>query len=1140
MNEQSRVSKFLKNAGSIVKNPRMHNVYHIETFDADGNRTNEAFGLNLLTNNGFLAITSTWMVRDPVPYIVKFGTGTTAPDPTDTALEQQVDAFTSTSNVRYKDQLSILYDSTNSMILGMARMGIGYIEYNVTGITSDVDITEIGLVFYGNENTLLTRSLIYDELGQVTHITKEVNQRLKVTIYLVSAIPESVITSAYDNEKYILATPYGLLPIQGASYGSAYIRYSTDFLTYMSDYIYGTRGTPYYGYTMNFPFSFTYGVSDGTVTMTSSRTITLTNKYDYVSKSIFETNPSNITSPFPTIIFDAGSSSTLHCLEREYLPNQQTESITAYDVFVDNVNSDSISKSFGQYHIDSTRTTIMSGRHVYDHIGIIPVVDFDMSSSYMYNYLTKDWDIQDSTTNATTAWYGKDFTAILQGAYLSTDPDEYGDTTQVYVYVNTHNSIPITSMNLTVQRQLFATDKWWDKSTYVQISDPSNIAAALQTKKYYVTLSDNAGYIDDTRNQTTHQITCTEGTVYTPSETATATIQVDLSLYPLVRKSVNHIDGTLSGNAYYLTFDTDVYLHSHLFELYNTMNVTITTVSGKAIQYYVNGYDNSEDKNYVGAVGMYGGNTDVSIPTKMMYYKNFKIEIRYIDGGEILPEDISAITITLKNLQYWKSRKYGKVLRSNTNGWVALQDRLLYPNSGTPTAFMYRQSDNDEFISDPVGDIRFATDDRLIINNAGKYRKVVHVNAARPYTYPNSLRVFTVSSNVENPSDPKDVMLDFTDYTTDANFIGKAMIWTWSDVGSNEAYIACNNPWSNSTSFNETCVLQVYNVDGNGIPQQIKLQNTSYGQIIDGTKYVIGIVPNSSPTEFVVYDASDGTLYDTFNIPTGYTMKNKSLRATYGCAYFAGYIGSDYMTFVYNPQSKTVTSVGEYIPGLDIIDTPAVDVSSDNPYGYILSTNGIATSGGQGHLQTIYNSDAIVSGVPQISYGYPNRHPAEIASTANTTSFSYLFKGDDYRTNAIRTDVLCASYIGFENGQIVTSKNGKHKLIVASKVSLPEKTYSGPSTSCPCVIDVGASIDGTYKWDYWPYANRYPEDTTLIGLTEFDNNIIMYKDDGSVIYKSIGRFLPHKVTGATRTITAYNNPKNIGNKTITVKLDPYS
>ena len=128
-----------------------HNLYLLQTTDRDGNVTGEAYGMNLMTNWGFKNIyTSTTSYETNCKIYI--GNGTDEPVLTNNALYSPIITTGSTNVDTAVDIYPFQYDSSTGIITGIQRIYQGYFDYNISGITENFDITEIG---YGTSTTQL-------------------------------------------------------------------------------------------------------------------------------------------------------------------------------------------------------------------------------------------------------------------------------------------------------------------------------------------------------------------------------------------------------------------------------------------------------------------------------------------------------------------------------------------------------------------------------------------------------------------------------------------------------------------------------------------------------------------------------------------------------------------------------------------------------------------------------------------------------------------------------------------------------------------------------------------------------------------------------------------------------------------------
>jgi hypothetical protein len=94
------------------------------------------------------------------------------------------------------------------------------------------------------------------------------------------------------------------------------------------------------------------------------------------------------------------------------------------------------------------------------------------------------------------------------------------------------------------------------------------------------------------------------------------------------------------------------------------------------------------------------------------------------------------------------------------------------------------------------------------------------------------------------------------------------------------------------------------------------------------------------------------------------------------------------------------------------------------------------------------------------------------------------------------------------------------------------------------VFDVGMYMNNGQSYRYGDETEPYYYiQQPAFRTAPLANSVITYFDDGIIAYAP-GKFrwsplscwLPHKVTGTTYTIQAYNNPKNISGGSITMKI----
>ena len=115
-----------------------------------------------------------WYFHGSRPITLEIGTGTSAIDPSSANLETYVgvsnDCYTSTL---LSDTTPLQFDSNTGVVSGYINRDKFTFDYNISGISEDKTITEMGLTYErgGNNNRLITHSRVYDEYGVESSFT---------------------------------------------------------------------------------------------------------------------------------------------------------------------------------------------------------------------------------------------------------------------------------------------------------------------------------------------------------------------------------------------------------------------------------------------------------------------------------------------------------------------------------------------------------------------------------------------------------------------------------------------------------------------------------------------------------------------------------------------------------------------------------------------------------------------------------------------------------------------------------------------------------------------------------------------------------------------------------------------------------
>lgn len=1079
MNQDAYVEKFPDCLETFCKNydkkkygdrapAGAHSIYHLQTIDRDGNVTSERFAMNLLTNTGFNRLSGSSNSDDGSQvklWIGKTPDGQTLPPPTynDTALTSRITTIQPVdwNDTRYtyvsrsKNMFALQFDRDSGLIYQRSTVGSFMYEYNPSGFPDSVDISEVGLTFsafdYTPENqALCTKATVVDANGDPSPITKNKDQRLIITVYFSAGIYASTINDLWSQGIYVFLAPASLTwsaTGRGTTYG-VYANYFQGNIQYANfdktEAQYWDSVLSYTGMAQRW-YSTGYMGKYATNVQTNSDGSYLKQRPNDISSILIENRHEYIDGIW--LWDDNWRFSILD--DHDKLPS--AEELVSEKVYTNSPWDMSLSKTFALPHQDlalsagtntseSYQVLALMPINTYTHYGEFPVVDFNMTSSYMYNYSTKSWDIPDNFVNAPNAWYGSSFIAV-QGTYIT---DHNGVNRWCTTFINSHTNIPITQIKLAVSgARIIATNAYWDSTQWHEISDLNNISDNdngfnCQTARYYIDISDKVRFMLPVRDQQCHS--------YTPEHT-----------WRMINITPNQNDGDFNDYTY-LNF------------------------SGKKIGH--------------------------------------------------------------------------KILSSDTNNWIAGRDYVVYPDisdtTGTSdksiplcsTVNTPNQINDANFYGDPL--CRFATDDFIVImhwaNNKygtdGQYRRQRQ-----------RFKVFRMYDNwndtVDDPSNPagiKDTYEMEFPVRNNTSSVSINNVWlSWSDRG----YLVAVDTNGDQSTY----CLKLYGGQDGYTPEVFKIPNARWGHVINRTSRVV-YVHQDDYQQMSVYDLETETVISTFTIPDGYTKANRSIFGFGNCVYFTVRETSsgNLSTFVYLiDQDKLV-----HMPDWD--DVALHDYAAT---AYVCQNTDGAYAPGSGMYVMEFDNFMITSSCRKI--GNDNHY-----------TYTYIYRADDptnpknLANNYITTSEMRAvtrynsanrvSLLATCRDSIVLTPDGKHLLWLTANKLAPEGMdyYNNPSTPRYCtmhytVLDIGYLLDGNKISDipesqagWWPgeyespaWGNYYPKSG---GITYWHKGIVITDSSGAMRWSPLEGWIQHKVTGTTRTIQSFNNPRRISGKNFTYFL----
>ena len=616
-----------------------HNLYLLQTTDIDGNVTGEAYGVNLMTNLGLDKIYKNGSNTSYASKRIYIGSGSDAPALTNNSLYSPITTSGSTHSSDYNSisTYGMTYDSVNKIVGCRKRMYKGYFDYNISGVTQDVEITEIG---YGTAyNALHTHAKIYDKDGNPSSITKRLNERLTITMYWSISFNPEWITSAYNRGVYIVLNPASLLWRDG---GGTTVRvfYNPKFSIANNNGSANIFGNDSYNtLTDNIMSSkFTIGsrfLSDTRAYMCNT---ILTSSYKEYSSGI------EISSPMDFFL-----------LTHDKL--EQPEEIICDKVFTNAYNSSWLTDLFGGSNESPNNSST----------GMIPATNFDIQSLYMYNHLTKEWDIEESFDNNPDYEY-LNTTHFYVGIWMYLP--FLNKVQNVYVYVNTRTDLPINSFG-TSGMTLYATDEYWNTDEWTLIDDTTKVPTELRSKRYYVRL-DTPDYdrydIQPYRSTVTrHRILTIPSLSFDVTESATpGTVQH--SAY-LVKPLSNDDSGWLATYQHFVFPDADN----------GVVKYPITNISGRQTHHYFRWATNDRFISI----------TNTSSWSAMPTYPN---SIRIHDLSKCPTEapsytDINTLT-TFNGIPWYSFTENGYLVMQSLDSGVNIAEILdVYGKDGTPTSY---------------------------------------------------------------------------------------------------------------------------------------------------------------------------------------------------------------------------------------------------------------------------------------------------------------------------------------------------------------------------------------------------------------------------------------------------------------------
>lgn len=453
-----------------------HNIYYLVSEDIDGNITNEMFAINCMTDYAFNRFyvngdTSSWSKN------LYVGQGTSIPVPSSKAMESFIPNGTATS-ISYGDLSNMRYHSQTGILSAIYQLYVGYFDY--TSFSEDVTVTEIG--FGSSTTNLFFHARVYDSEGNPSSFIKKMYEKLTIYVYAsVSCKIGDIINRNYSKGIITFLRPELFFKV-----GAADSNINSVYCSFLPYYRKEVANSYVGGYNMYTGSAFNRTLENNVATANYAGELMCNNyfisdKFDYIDYAYISDR-----APTRDINYNWYAYHSNNFLMMYPVKLDTPEKITCYNLFTNSNTTDNISDIFCAYNNDRDNK-------IYGHL---PCVDFDVSGEdsgmWMYNCQTKEWDISENFVNSKNCAYNVD-----RLVHSSTVPSYYFEDTNSYssfrVFFNTRPDIPITSLNVT-GKTFYATDSFWDTSTWEIIANVASIPVSLQNKRYYCTKDTSALY----------------------------------------------------------------------------------------------------------------------------------------------------------------------------------------------------------------------------------------------------------------------------------------------------------------------------------------------------------------------------------------------------------------------------------------------------------------------------------------------------------------------------------------------------------------------------------------------------------------------------------------------------------------------
>lgn len=431
-----KAMKFANNYQQRNKSIGLSNVYVILRKDKDGNILDEYYGMNLMTDYGMQRFFTT---NDGFPVNMYVGNGDGILNVSSKTLLSPLSETAATvrdgiANHEYPLYFSSGSPGSSGLITAVCRRMIAYLPYTFDSYTTPFAISEYGI---GTDvNNLWTHSWVYTDTGERTTVTKNPNEELEFHVYFCMSYYDSMITDAAANGKHIVITTMHRF-----------------FNRMIEERI------------RRFKRNNVSQDCEKTNTNTGFDNVThMITQYANLTQFTLTTGTTAATGYMDGLV---AWSEGFCMVERELKPTTEAVDVILYPKDGISTDDESLTYCFG----DATK---------------IPITQMDVQHSYTFNHATGSYSSEEQSTSSANKWYTETLmdTQFAVPIYYTTN----NTITKMYLYQNINTSDPIIKLEGTVPT-VYATDTYWDTSSWVFISDHNNIPASERNRKYWISSS---------------------------------------------------------------------------------------------------------------------------------------------------------------------------------------------------------------------------------------------------------------------------------------------------------------------------------------------------------------------------------------------------------------------------------------------------------------------------------------------------------------------------------------------------------------------------------------------------------------------------------------------------------------------------